>query len=104
MEILKLRCFYDTGNLTSTPRATATAAATFNRFPREYAALAYVLEISGFPVKTCFPDEKQRSRGHYQGTGTTLAPRCVVGKSPCLILLNSGQLLFATVEQCEIFR
>jgi hypothetical protein len=53
--ILTRRCIYDMGNLTSTPGADAIDAATFNRFPREYAALAYVLEISGFPVKRVFP-------------------------------------------------
>jgi hypothetical protein len=54
-KILKRRCFYDMGNLASTPGAAAIDSATFNRFPREYAALAYVLEISGFPVNRVFP-------------------------------------------------
>lgn len=45
---------YDMGTFTFPMGVVDIDAATAEKYPREYAALAYVLEKSGFPVKRVF--------------------------------------------------
>jgi hypothetical protein len=54
-KILKRRCIYDMGYFTYPAGPTPIDEQAVSRFPREYGALAYMLEKSGFPVARPFP-------------------------------------------------
>jgi hypothetical protein len=54
-KIINRQATYDMGSVTFPGGPVAVDGELIRRFPREYAALAYVLEISGFPVKGVFP-------------------------------------------------
>ena len=59
--ILSRCCFYDMGALTSPYKAIEIDEALVERHPIEYAALAYVLDKSGFPVRGAFPTRGSES-------------------------------------------
>jgi hypothetical protein len=52
--IVKRQSIYDMGNFTFPVGVVDIDQATVAKYPREYAALAYLLEKSGFPVKRVF--------------------------------------------------
>lgn len=52
--IVKRQSVYDMGNFTFPVGVVDIDPATVAKYPREYAALAYLLEKSGFPVKRVF--------------------------------------------------
>ena len=52
--IVKRQSIYDMGNFTFPVGVVDIDQATVGKYPREYAALAYLLEKSGFPVKRVF--------------------------------------------------
>ncbi|MGP9434378.1 nuclear transport factor 2 family protein [Ewingella sp. AOP8-B2-18] len=52
--IVKRQSIYDMGNFTFPVGVVDIDQATVEKYPREYAALAYLLEKSGFPVKRVF--------------------------------------------------
>ncbi len=52
--IVKRQSIYDMGNFTFPVGVVDIDQATVEKYPREYAALAYLLEKSGFPVKRLF--------------------------------------------------
>jgi hypothetical protein len=52
--IVKRQSIYDMGNFTFPVGVVDIDQATVAKYPREYAALAYLLEKSGFPVKRLF--------------------------------------------------
>jgi hypothetical protein len=54
-KILKQHCLYDMGTFTFPFGSVDIDRAAASRHPREYAALAYLLEKSGFPVARRFP-------------------------------------------------
>ena len=54
-KIVTRRCIYDMGTITFPHGAVAVDTAVIQKYPPEYAALAYVLERSGFPVARVFP-------------------------------------------------
>jgi hypothetical protein len=53
-KIVNRQSIYDMGTVTFPAGPVAVNGELIRRFPREYAALAYVLEQSGFPVKRVF--------------------------------------------------
>jgi hypothetical protein len=53
-KILKRQCIYDMGSFNFPRGIVEIDAEVVQRYPREYAPLAYVLEKSGFPVKRVF--------------------------------------------------
>jgi hypothetical protein len=53
-KIVRRQSIYDMGSFTFPRGHYEVDAETVQRYPREYAALAYVLEKSGFPVKRIF--------------------------------------------------
>ena len=68
-KIINRQAIYDMGSITFPAGPVAVDGELIRRFPREYAALAYVLEQSGFPVKRLFPtkggdlEKSMKSRG-----------------------------------------
>ncbi|MGY2924444.1 hypothetical protein ACVWYW_001375 [Ewingella americana] len=52
--IVKRQSIYDMGNFNFPVGVVDIDQATVAKYPREYAALAYLLEKSGFPVKRVF--------------------------------------------------
>ena len=52
--IVKRQSIYDMGNFTFPVGVVDIDQTTVAKYPREYAALAYLLEKSGFPVKRVF--------------------------------------------------
>ena len=59
--ILSRCCFYDMGTLTFPLKPTKIDEMLVKRQPLEYAALAYVLDKSGFPVRRAFPTRGSES-------------------------------------------
>lgn len=53
--ILHRYCIYDMGGFTFPSGIVAIDSDIVARYPVEYASLAYLLEVSGFPVKRVFP-------------------------------------------------
>jgi hypothetical protein len=53
-KIVNRQAIYDMGSVTFPTGPVGVDYELIRRFPREYAALAYVLEQSGFPVKRLF--------------------------------------------------
>jgi SnoaL-like domain len=54
-KIINRQAIYDMGSITFSAGPVGVDGELIRRFPREYAALAYVLEQGGFPVKRVFP-------------------------------------------------
>lgn len=53
-KIVKRHCLYDMGTFTFPRGIVELDTVTIQRYPREYAPLAYILEKSGFPVTRVF--------------------------------------------------
>jgi hypothetical protein len=53
-KIVKRHCLYDMGTFTFPRGIVGLDTVTIQRYPREYAPLAYILEKSGFPVTRVF--------------------------------------------------
>jgi len=53
-KIFRRQSIYDMGTFTFPLGVVAIDPAIVAKYPREYAALAYLLEMSGFPVKRLF--------------------------------------------------
>jgi len=54
-KLVKRHCLYDMGTFNFPRGIVELDVATIQRYPREYAPLAYLLEKSGFPVTRVFP-------------------------------------------------
>ena len=52
--ILNRSCVYDFGSFTFPVGVVEIDRAALEKYPREYAALAYLLEVSGYPVRRVF--------------------------------------------------
>lgn len=52
--LVKRQSIYDMGSFTYSRGVVDIESEAFEKYPREYAALAYLLEKSGFPVRRIF--------------------------------------------------